>query len=611
MKFRTSDNLISLLVGQNLYSTADAALRELLQNADDACKLMGISDSSFRPQMTIRYSISNNSFEVDDNGLGMDDTIFQESFATIGASKTESTKLRELIQLAEGSIRPIGQFGIGVLSCFGVAKEVDILTLADDSTPISYKISDLRGDFLDLDEKRTTRGTTVRLFLKDDGPMSAVDIPAAALRYVRHASEIWLENTDNGQRQLVPEQWLLDSWEESSPLHSDMISQGHLQLSSSWDNINHGLDGQIALCNGGFLATENARDILPDYAIGFRGEIDVNPGSLTILLNREGFQKDASWSALCEYVLGHYRKLVQEKLDTWLTDTSYATASLDKKRALQRAVLLILRTPLKDIVGEQNFEKARKLIPQALYAIQDVYPTIDYIFSIAKQQPPLYVHRTDDDQVLNRSVTDRGQSIQLSAPIRSLNLRITLLRLNGYAVVQTDKHTFSVHFSGRSRNVDVHDMHALEELAAIRGVSIALVKDAPADHTRIGSSFQSREMTSIFGLSSDLKIQSVDTITDAVIADFSGYILNLQNEEIRHILSVIPDAVGNPIRKNLISAYLALSTYDIEATRNLLLEMIIDPEFEAKARQITGKLFRRYLTDKVAAMVGEEEGQGE
>lgn len=234
MKFRTSDNLISLLVGQNLYSTADAALRELLQNADDACKLMQIADSSFEPQITIRYSVSNNYIEVEDNGLGMDDEIFQESFATIGASKTESTKLRELLQAAGGAVRPIGQFGIGILSCFGVAGEVDILTLADGGSPISYKIPDLRGEFTDLDEKRTTRGTTVRLFLKDDGPMSAADIPAAASRNLRHASAIWLENADAGQREPVPEQWLLDSWEASSLLHFDMISQGHLQLSSAW-----------------------------------------------------------------------------------------------------------------------------------------------------------------------------------------------------------------------------------------------------------------------------------------------------------------------------------------------------------------------------------------
>ena len=441
--------------------------------------------------------------------------------------------------------------------------------------------------------------------------MSAADIPVAASRYLRHASAIWLEDADDGQRQPVPEQWLLDSWETLSPLHFDMITQGHLQLSSAWENINHGLNGQIVLCNGGFLATENVRDILPDYAIGFRGEIDVKPGSLTILLNREGFQKDESWSAFCQYVLEHYRKLVQEKLDNWLTDTSYATASEDKKRALQRVVLLILRTPLKDVVGESNLERARKLVPQALFAVQGIYPTIEHILSMAKKKPPLYVHRTDDDQVLNKSVTDRGQSIQLSAPIRSLNLRIALLRLNGYAVVQAERHTYSVHFRGRNRNVEVHDMNALEELAALRSVSVALVKDAPADHTRIGSSFQSREMTSIFGSSSDLKIQSVDIIADAVIADFSGYILNSRNQEIRDILAVIPDAVGNPIRKNLISAYLSLSTYDIEATRNALFEMIVDPDFDTKARQVTGKLFYKYLSDKVADMLGEETNQNE
>lgn len=609
MKFKTSENLISLLVGQNLYSTADAALRELLQNADDACKLMGILDPSFEPSITIRYSVSKNYFEVDDNGFGMDAEIFRESFATIGASKTESSKLRELLQTAGDSVRPIGQFGIGILSCFGVAARVDILTLADDSSPISYTITDLRGDFSQLDEERSQRGTTIRLFLKNEGPMSAADIPEAASRYVRHATAIWLEDVDKGQRNLVPEQWLVDSWTQSSSLHFDMILQGHLQLSSAWDNINHSLDGQIAVCNGGFLATQNAQDILPDYTVGFRGEIDVRPRSLTILLNREGFQKDHNWVLFCQFVIEHYQNLVGEKLDEWINDTTHESAPLDQKRALQRIVLLILRTPLKDVVGEANVEKARELIPRALYAINHSYSSLDRVFRIARERSPLYVYRTDDDQMLNRSVSDRGQSIQLSAPIRSLDLRITLLRLNGYAVVGAERHTYSVYYSGRIRNVDVHDMDALEEIANIRGVRIAMVRDAPADHTRIGTSFNSKEMTSIFELTSDLKIQSVDAVTDAVIADFNGYILNSRNQEIRGIMSVIPEAVGNPIRKNMISAYLSLSTYDIEKARDILFEMIVDPEFHMKARQVTGKLFHRYLSDKVSDMLDDEDEQ--
>ena len=213
-------------------------------------------------------------------------------------------------------------------------------------------------NFNAMDKHRTQRGTTVRLYFKQDGPMSAADIPSAVSRYVRHANNIWITNADGGQRDRVPEQWLVDPANESDLLTFDMISQGRLQLSSAWENINEGLDGQITVCNGGFLVTDNARDILPDYAVGFRGEIDVRPGSMTILLSREGFQKDQYWEQFCEFVKIHYQNLVEQKLDYWITDASPTEYSLERKRAIQRIVLLILLSPLGDIVGENKSEKS-------------------------------------------------------------------------------------------------------------------------------------------------------------------------------------------------------------------------------------------------------------
>ena len=88
MKFKTSDNLIDLLVGQNLYSSPDMAMRELLQNAEDACHLQALGDPLFKPEIVVRVSVTGNWVEVRDNGLGMDSEVFEESFATIGASKT-------------------------------------------------------------------------------------------------------------------------------------------------------------------------------------------------------------------------------------------------------------------------------------------------------------------------------------------------------------------------------------------------------------------------------------------------------------------------------------------------------------------------------------------
>ena len=605
MKFKTSDNLISLLVGQNLYSSGDAALRELLQNAEDACSLMAISDSSFRPEINIQYSVIQNYFEISDNGLGMDKEIFEESFVTIGASKSNSTKLQALLEIAGDSVRPIGQFGIGILSCFGVAETVQILTLAEGADPLSFTIPDLRGEFNAMDKHRTQRGTTVRLYFKQDGPMSAADIPSAVSRYVRHANNIWITNADGGQRDRVLEQWLVDPANESDLLTFDMISQGRLQLSSAWENINEGLDGQITVCNGGFLVTDNARDILPDYAVGFRGEIDVRPGSMTILLSREGFQKDQYWEQFCEFVKIDYQNLVEQKLDYWITDASPTEYSLERKRAIQRIVLLILLSPLGDIVGETNQNKARLLIPRALYNIERDYRSVDHIVSVAQKKTPLYVYRTDDDQTFNKLLTDRGQEIQLSAPIQSLDFRTTLLRLKGFVVVKAEKHTYSVFYRGRNRNVEIHDIQLLKALATARGFEIGLVKDAPADHTRIGTSSDAREITSIFGL--DLKIESVDAVAEAVIADFNGYILNSKNEDIQQILAIIPDAVGNPIRKNIIAAYFSLSVYDVVESRKILYDLIVDKDFHSKARQLTGKYFRLYLTDKIQNLLQAEE----
>lgn len=605
MRFETSDNLIDLLVGQNLYSNPDVALRELLQNAEDACHLMAISEPSFTPEITIRYSPSQNWFEVSDNGLGMDQDTFRESFATIGASKTSSPKLQQLLAKAGTSARPIGQFGIGILSCFGVAATVEIRTLAEDSEPLSLRIHDRRKDFEELQEHRTERGTTVRLLLKHGGPMSAGDIPAAVSRYVRHATNVQIADADTGDHHPVTEQWLSDSWTESSLLDFEMIASGHLQLSAAWDNINQGLNGQIVLCNGGFLVKDNAQEILPDYTIGFRGEIDVYPGALSILMSREGFQKDADWESFCQHIALHYRTLVAEKLNEWLSDLTLAGAPPEKKRAVQRATLLILHTPLRDVVGEENLEKARTLIPRALCLMEQDYPSVENIVQTARAKPPLYAYRTDDDTSINKSLTDRGQNIQLITPIRSLALRTTLLKLNGYAVVPLEKHTYSVFYQGRDRDIHVHDHDALSELAARDGFSVVMVKDAPADHTKIGSSFDADQITKILELSHDLKIQSVDNITDAVIADYNGYILNSDNDEIRQILLAIPDAVGNPIHKGIISAYFAFSAYDFTKTRSILLELIADPHFRSKARLVTGHFFHKYLTDRIRALLTE------
>src|ERR1700722_10357411 len=113
MKFTPHERVLDLFVGQNLYTSSDAAMRELLQNAEDACSLQKLKDASYQPTIVVRYSTANQCVEVVDNGLGMNHEAVEHSFASAGAPKEDIGHIRELLQSSGNRQHQIAQFGIG------------------------------------------------------------------------------------------------------------------------------------------------------------------------------------------------------------------------------------------------------------------------------------------------------------------------------------------------------------------------------------------------------------------------------------------------------------------------------------------------------------------
>ena len=66
---------------------------------------------------------------------------------------------------------------------------------------------DRHKEFELLQHMPDNRGTSIRLFLKSDGPMRADDMPGAVARFARHAVHITIENADADTRQCIEEQW--------------------------------------------------------------------------------------------------------------------------------------------------------------------------------------------------------------------------------------------------------------------------------------------------------------------------------------------------------------------------------------------------------------------
>ncbi|MFC9976357.1 HSP90 family protein [Spirillospora sp. NPDC127200] len=107
------------LLGRHLYASPRAYLRELLQNSVDAIS----AHPPERPLILIEppSATGDGSLRVHDNGVGLTEEQVHELLATIGRSSKRD-------ELGFSRQQFLGQFGIGLLACFLVADEVEVVT---------------------------------------------------------------------------------------------------------------------------------------------------------------------------------------------------------------------------------------------------------------------------------------------------------------------------------------------------------------------------------------------------------------------------------------------------------------------------------------------------
>jgi hypothetical protein len=158
---------LKLLTGNRLYSDNRVFLRELLQNAVDACNLRKRLEASYEPSIHIRFNKDISTVTVRDNGIGMDRQWIEKYFLTIGISLYQSSEVRRARERSHIDFSFISQFGIGFLSSFLVAEKIIIKTRKTDGRGMRITISNLRDyfDVRDLDDAFAP-GTEVTLHLK-------------------------------------------------------------------------------------------------------------------------------------------------------------------------------------------------------------------------------------------------------------------------------------------------------------------------------------------------------------------------------------------------------------------------------------------------------------
>lgn len=119
----TDSKTMELLTSELLYGDCKVAIRELIQNALDACQARKIIHTDYSPHIKISYD--GTTFSICDDGIGMTKSTVENYFLKAGSSLYKSNQYR----YSQNQFFHAGRFGLGVFSVFMLTDRIDVTTI--------------------------------------------------------------------------------------------------------------------------------------------------------------------------------------------------------------------------------------------------------------------------------------------------------------------------------------------------------------------------------------------------------------------------------------------------------------------------------------------------
>jgi hypothetical protein len=606
VRFEANDRLLEILVGSNLYPGPDVCVRELVQNSWDAIQLRQASGDGGGGHIGVRYSPSGRFFEVEDDGIGMNEHDLRESFVSVGSNKIEA------LGLAEDPGEQVALFGIGVLSVFLVAESIEVTTRkVFETAGLRWRVEGLRDDRDPEPFARESIGTTIRVQIKDGVDFDPISVPEAVRKHVRHVPGVVVANVDTGESGPVADNWDIEGLIEVSHAPEDRpIRSGRLGFLASIIDVNPVLSNRITLCNGGFLVESPALDLLGPTPMGFGGEVDLHANSLDVVMARERFQRDNKWTDLGQQLLEVFERKSIEALESGFLANNGGLDSPEVRRCLfawmwslrEPSVLPALRTIVR--------ERIRTTVPFSLAVQKDA--SIQSVLA-RLPEPRLYYRRVSDPTHMTRHIDDEGLPINFNEEVQ-YGLRVGALRARHFAVVETSNLgiTWQVH-QQQPVSINVDEVEIIRLCLEDTNVQLLDIRDAPPTDLDF-SGFERlpvlRQVLNVGG--GELRLARVPESARRVVTDPSGTrYLNVDSPGVRRLLETLPAAVGNPLKRRLLRAYLGLETLSLTEARDSLLELLEEGNLDLMAQSQTSVLTQRGVRKAVERLLTEQERERE
>lgn len=184
--FDAEPELLKLLVGPLYGKDPTYGVRELLQNAVDACrerqflieKQFGTNSKEYqdyKPEIKIsikKEQDENYYFTIEDNGIGMTKDILINYFFKAGASFINSDVWKKDFVDEKGSmVQRSGRFGVGVLASFLLGDEIEVTTKSIDCRDAFKLIASIDSKQIEILKSIFDIGTKIKIILRKENKL--------------------------------------------------------------------------------------------------------------------------------------------------------------------------------------------------------------------------------------------------------------------------------------------------------------------------------------------------------------------------------------------------------------------------------------------------------
>lgn len=222
-----------LLMGENIYGNKKYGVRELIQNALDACDVLSnLNDYNEalynKPSIRISWDEEEDRLVIRDTGIGMTEEILKKYFLNVGVSYYRSNDFLYL----DTNINPIGNYGIGFLACFMLSDTVKIRTRHfKDSQLIDIKLQK-QSEYIDFTTSNITNihGTSIELNLTQ--VKSVFENPNQMIKFIE-------ENFLKPKYDIFVD--IVDK-ENSKNLNLNFSDLEEYRTNNDWDNLSNYFD---------------------------------------------------------------------------------------------------------------------------------------------------------------------------------------------------------------------------------------------------------------------------------------------------------------------------------------------------------------------------------